>query len=361
MSRTSLMLISLCFATSAIGQTAQTAQMAQPLPREPRILAEPATVDVMPQASLDYPGGIKAYQGVPYHQPSGFNRLTMDIYAAKHKKQNQRQPLIVFIHGGGWMAGHSRQSGAFADFPDVLASIAQTGYVVASINYRLSGEAASPAAVQDAKLAVRWLRAHADDYGIDPEHVAVWGASAGGQIAGLLAASCGVKALQPDVAPPRDAVDGEGRALKSVVPQEVAAQSDCVQSAVLWYSPSNFASLLKGVSPSKVPPPIAAYLGCTAAAGCNADTIALASPITHVGRSTPPMLLIHGDADTSVPTQQSVEMAKALKAAGVDHELIILPGIEHSLIGKTPQATREASQKALAATLPFFARTLKAK
>jgi len=96
--------------------------------------------------------------------------------------------------------------------------IASRGYVVTSINYRLGGEAPFPAAIQDVKAAIRWLRAHSGEYGIDKDKFLVWGASAGGHLAALAGTSCGAKELEP--------VD---------LPDELATESDCVEATIGWY------------------------------------------------------------------------------------------------------------------------------
>src|SRR6185312_15847831 len=83
------------------------------------------------------------------------------------------------------------------DWPGVLASVAGRGYVVASVEYRLSGEARFPAAIQDVKAAIRWLRTHASQYGIEPRRAVIWGGSAGGQLAALAGTTCGIAALEP--------------------------------------------------------------------------------------------------------------------------------------------------------------------
>ncbi len=102
-----------------------------------------------------------------------------------------RRPLVVFVHGGGWWTANQRAASAFLDFPAVLANLAQRGYVVASIEYRLSGEAPFPAQLLDLQEAVRFLRANAARFGIDPAKVALWGMSAGAQLAALDAVTCG--------------------------------------------------------------------------------------------------------------------------------------------------------------------------
>src|SRR5207248_2881378 len=124
---------------------------------------------------------------------------------------------LVFIHGGNWRSGTTRSNSPFGDFPGLLAAIAAHGYVVASVEYRLSGEAPFPAALMDVKAAIRFLRSHARDYNLDQAHLASWGSSAGGYLALMAGVTCGVASLEP-------AAEGTGQPVPS----------DCVQATVDW-------------------------------------------------------------------------------------------------------------------------------
>src|SRR5256885_1317013 len=141
--------------------------------------------------------------GVVYWEPAGYRPLTLDLYLPGETVEPPPDgfPLVVFVHGGGWMGGDARRSGAFADFPGVLASLAARGYVVASVEYRLSGEATFPAAIQDVKAAIRRLRSDAAKYGIDPALAMTWGVSAGGPLPALPAGSCNGARLGAAAAP----------------------------------------------------------------------------------------------------------------------------------------------------------------
>ena len=251
------------------------------------------------------------------------------------------------------MGGDKRLILPFADWPGVLASLAARGYVVASINYRLSGEARFPAQAQDVKAAVRWLRLNAVKYAIDPDRAVTWGQSAGGHLASLAAVSCGVAALSPPAAAPASGPPDV----------TVATPSDCVQGAVAWFGLFDLATIqdqareVKALSRDDADAPEWRLLGCFAAA-CPPAQVTAASPVSYVDRTDPPMLLIVGSEDTLVPTKQTIEMAKRLAAAGVKHDVIVLPGINHSFIGRTAEATRDANLKALAATFEFIDRTI---
>jgi acetyl esterase/lipase len=126
---------------------------------------------------------------VTFAEPLGFRPLTMDLYLPP--EGGPPKPVVVFIHGGAWRSRTARDGGAFRDFPAVLASVAARNYVVASVNYRFSGEARFPAAVQDVALAIRWLRMHSAHFAIDSNRFVAWGSSAGGQIAAVLGRAAG--------------------------------------------------------------------------------------------------------------------------------------------------------------------------
>jgi acetyl esterase/lipase len=188
---------------AAIGLTAILMSAAAVWAQQPPAIAAQAVLeDHYPPQQVNFAGGVVGLSNLVYSTPAGFRPLTLDLYlppAAGGAKTPK--PLVIYIHGGGWSGGHSRNSGTFVDFPGVLASLAAKGYVVASLNYRLSGEAKFPAAEIDVKTAIRWLRTNAGKYGIDKTLIAVWGGSAGGHLAALTATTCGVAALEPPAPP----------------------------------------------------------------------------------------------------------------------------------------------------------------
>ena len=128
---------------------------------------------------LSFPGGVTALFDVTYANLRGFRPLTLDLY--QPSPRGMAMPLVVFVHGGGWNGGDTRHAAGFPDFPAELAKLAAQGYLVASVNYRLSGEARFPAAVHDVKFAIRWLRSQARELNLDVTRVALWGEGAGGQ------------------------------------------------------------------------------------------------------------------------------------------------------------------------------------
>ena len=184
------------------------------------------------------------------------------------------------------------------------------------------------------RAAIRFLRANADRYDIDPARFAVWGGSAGGQLAALAALDCGTAPRGEDKNNP-DA-------------------SDCVQAGAGWYGVYDFATMPKAAEPRAEN----RYLDCAPGA-CTPERIAAASPAAHVDPRDPPMLLLHGTGDKVVPAGQTEELATKLRAAKVPVEVKLMPGIGHSWVGANPAATRAASLDAINLTFAFFDRTLK--
>lgn len=287
---------------------------------------------IWPGRPATFPEGVIADGDIIYAQPLHYRPLRLDVY---RRPSDRPQPLIVHVHGGAWVNGTKRVAGPIRDFPAVLAQLAARGFVVASVEYRLDGEAKFPAAIQDVKAAIRFLRQHAQDYGIDSAHVGIFGESAGGQLAALAATSCGVTALEPAGSEPND-------------------PSDCVQAAAPWYGVYDFETV--PLPPGSTGP--APYLGC-ATSQCPPDKLRFASPVAYVDAKDPPMLLIHGAADTLVAPSQTVEFDKRLRAANVPVQTIMLPAVNHGLVGKSTEITAAAIHRALDATLAFFKVNLK--
>jgi acetyl esterase/lipase len=327
----------------------------------PEISADKAMADHYPTHDVALPNGVRGISGVVYSEPVGYRALTLDLYLPPTSRERPAGgfPVVLYIHGGGWLAGNARRSVPFVDFPSVLASLSAKGYVVASIEYRLSGEAKFPAQAEDVKASIGWLRRHASTYGIDSSRFVAWGVSAGGYLSSLAAVSCQTPALDPKQSAQNSVPD------TSAAPITTSNVSDCVQGAVAWYGVFDLATIAtqaqqdKAMSRDDPKAPEWQLIGCFGNSRCDPKQIAAASPVTYVNRNDPPMLLIVGSEDRLVPHQQTLEMAERLKAAGVQCELVILPGVSHSFIGKTPAETREANLKALDATFRFIDKTMK--
>lgn len=266
-----------------------------------------------PAQPVIFPGGVSVSPDQVYARLDGYRPLTLDLYQVPPKPKEAPRPAIVFVHGGSWAQGDARHAPGFEDFPALLASLAAKNYVVASVNYRLAREAHFPAAVQDVKSAVRWLRSHAADYNIDTTRVMIWGMDAGGQIAALVGASCGVNVLEP-------AADQGSKA---------PLASDCVQGVIDWAGPVDLASWdpNAGRTPSAgAETVLGAYLGCEPA-DCAPGTVRAASPLSYLQAMTPPFFIQHGEADAVVPVAQSRKFYDALQALHVPSTLVIYPGV----------------------------------
>lgn len=311
--------------------------VAQP-PVDAEISEKSAREDVFPHAEVAFPGDVAAWPQVEISNLDGFRPVRMDIYAPRDR--SQPRPAVLWIHGGGWSRGDARTSGAYANWPAVLASLAARGFVVASLDYRLSGEAKFPAQIQDVKAAIRHLRTQSGALGIDPSRVYLWGGSAGGHLASLATVTCGVGEYDPQ--PPTGRLSrSQINALKG---SKAPPVDDCVQGAALWYGVFD----LEHVPSVNV----AGLLGCDPAA-CR-DVARAASPLYRIGKNLPPMLLIHGTKDETVDVSQSKAMTAALQGAGAKAELLLIPDVDHGLTGSTPQITRDANLLALRQTFAFF-------
>lgn len=298
------------------------------------VAERPLADDPNPGAAKAWPGGVTSIADVRYAAISGFRRLTLDIYMPPRKAGPK--PLVLYVHGGGWMNSDSRHLGAVADFPALAARLAGEGFVVASVEYRHALEAKFPAQIQDVRAALRFLKGNAGRYGIDPARVGVIGGSAGGHLAGLLALSCGDRGL-----------DAAGTT--------APAGSECVQAFVGWYGVYDVATLAAG-RPRRQDDAIERLLGCTGP--CSAESIAAVSPVTYLDRNDPPSLLVHGEEDKTVPVSQSRELEARMKAAGVPVSTVYIPAVDHSFIGQTPADTRAATLRAVNASFDFLHREL---
>ena len=309
--------------------------------------------DRYPEVRVNFPGGVTSIPKQTFYSPSG-RAVWLDLYLPPQYRTTA-SPFVVYMHGGGWSGGTARTTGTFEDWPSVLASLSAKGYVVASVDYRLSGEAKFPAAIQDIKAAIRWLRTNATTYGVDKGRGLVWGPSAGGHLAALAAVSCGAAELEPVVAGQRG-----GAAAASPTPLE----SDCVQAAVGWYGIYDLkvdrarqAAPAAAANPNQGESGLGRFLGCNPSS-CPEAVLNAANPVHYVDPSDPPMLIIHGDADRTASPEHAKILHELLKSKGVRVELMMLPKIGHSWIGETHEATINASRTALAKTFEFIDATI---
>jgi acetyl esterase/lipase len=224
----------------------------------------------------------------------------VDLYVPR---SSSPVPLILFVHGGGFSRGDKgdQDPGPFVS----------DGYAFASVNYRLSGDAIFPAQLEDCKAAVRWLRANAAKFNLDPERFGAWGTSAGGHLVALLGTSGDTTLF--DV--------GENLEFSS----RVHAVAD-------WFGPTDFLQmdahrLPDGMGHNGAGSPESRLIGGPIQQ--NKDKVARANPITYISSNDPPFLIAHGDQDRLVPHHQSELLHSALIAARVPSTLITVKGGGH--------------------------------
>ncbi|HEY9734488.1 MAG TPA: alpha/beta hydrolase [Drouetiella sp.] len=215
----------------------------------------------------------------------------MDLYIPS--RAAKPMPVILWIHGGAWLMGDKE------DTPALF--FMKSGYAVASINYRYSSEAIFPAQIEDAKAAVRWIRANAEKYHFDTKRIVAFGNSAGGHLAALLGTTGDVKPLEGNLGN--------------------ADQSSKVQAVVDWCGPTDFIGIEEqGDAKNQLRPrdpkgPVAKLFGGLPSK--KRELAAAASPVTFVSNDDPPFLIMHGDHDNVVPIKQSSDFYEVLKAAHV--------------------------------------------
>lgn len=267
------------------------------------------------------PEGVRTVRDLAYGQAGG-RELALDLYLPPGEGA---KPLIIWVHGGAWRAGDRRG-------PSPALALLADGYAVAHISYRLSQTAKWPAQIEDCKAAVRWLRANAEKYRLDPKRFAAWGSSAGGHLVAMLGTSGGVAAL-----------DGATNDVKA---------SASVQAVVDWFGPTDFLQMNNAGSTMNHDAPDSPESQLIGAPiQQNKDAAAKANPITYIGRgeAPPPFLIMHGTRDPLVPFAQSELLGTALKTAGADVTLRPVPNAGHGFGGEANLApVREFLARALA-------------
>ncbi len=271
-------------------------------------------------------GSVRVLRDISYisdkTQPE-INSQILDLYVPT--KPYPLIPLVVFIHGGAWLQGDKSEGN------DIALLLAQNGFAVASLNYRFTDKAQHPAQLEDCQRSIAFLRSKAPDYGFNPDHIGVWGVSAGGHLAALLGTLSG---------------DHNGAAQSEI---EKASQ---VQAVCDWCGITNLASV-KNQAGSRTRidydtanGPVAKLLGGLAAD--KKELAAEASPVNHVSKGDPPFLIVHGDIDDLVPFAQSQELSEKLQKAGVPTKLVVVAGASHQL----------GSEQEVKRVIEFFKQTL---
>ena len=294
-------------------QSQPTAAGVEPVETQPTVQNEA----VLPSSEFDSSKLGTVAKDITYCTVDGVE-LKMDVY---YPSENiGRFPVTMYVHGGGWSSGDKAQGAGVVE----ISELQQAGFLVVSVNYRLAPEYEFPAMIEDVKCAVRSLRAHADEYNLDPNRIGVWGGSAGGHLVNLLGTTD--ESAGFDVG-------------------EYLEYSSRVQAVVDMFGPADLTVQFEGgyESASRV------FGGFDAA---------LASPVTYVTADDPPFLMLHGEKDALVPIEQSDILLAALQAAGVPAELVPVANAGHSFKpngGQISPSRKEITQL----VVTFFEEALK--
>lgn len=232
----------------------------------------------------------------------------LDIYFPAAPAAGKLLPAVVWIHGGGWKSGDKGE----ARGTEICTTLARAGYLAVSINYKLK-ENSWPVNLLDCKNAVRFLRAHAAEYHVDPARIAVAGGSAGGHLSLMVGFTTGQKGLEPEAPYP-----GVSSAVSCVIDMYGITNLSVHGQKNAKGEPTATNRLMNG------------SLVDFGAANDAADVFRVASPITYAVNGVPPILILHGRADTTVDFSQSEELVALLKARGVEPEFVALDGIGHT-------------------------------
>jgi acetyl esterase/lipase len=252
----------------------------------------------------------------------GGRRLALDLHMPAGVDQ---PPLIVWVHGGRWVLG---------DKSEVPMTFVAAGIATASLDFRQADEARFPAMVHDIKAAIRFLRAKASEYGYSTARVAIGGTSSGAHLAALVGTTNGHSVLEGTVG---DHLD----------------QSSDVEAILSYYGASNLTTILAQSTPQGLDVRVPALEALLGALPDRVPELAqLASPVTHVSQSAPPLLLLHGDRDPQMPVDQSYELEAAYTSRGLDVHFDLLRGAVHG--GESDFFSEERNAQAIA----FLRRTL---
>lgn len=283
-------------------------------PPDPTRLPLPPAAPVAP--------GVRLLRGAVYAVPEGSRPLEMDLWLPEEAPGPV--PVIVFVHGGAWRTGLRDDAGPrFRDWrPSPFARLARAGFAVACPDYRLSGEVTYPGQLHDLRAASAWLRTRSAELRLDSARTVLWGESAGGHLAALLALTAG------DLP---------------------------VRGCVTWYAPTDLARLAEDQPPGAYDPGDPGAFEALLIGGALTDApdrARNASPVSHVTPGAPPFLVLHGTDDVIVPYAQAERLVTALHGAGASAELVPVRGGDHLWVG----IAEEEVEQCFTASLDFAMR-----
>ena len=271
------------------------------------------------RAEPKVPEGITVHRDIVY-VTNGHERQKLDLYIPD---TGENLPLIIWVHGGAWLGGNKERYAP--------VEYLKSGYAGASLNYRLSQHAVFPAQIEDVKAAIRWIRANAKTYRLDPNRFAAWGSSAGGHLVAMLGMTGDITEFEVG---------------------ENLEMSSRVQAVVDYFGPTDFLQmdahrLPDGLVHDAPDSPESKLVGGPIQE--HKDRVARANPITYVSKDDPPILIIHGDQDKLVPYHQSVLLKEALEAVGAPVEFYRVEGGGHGWFRdpKVPELTKAFLEKHL--------------
>lgn len=255
-------------------------------------LALATKIEKLIDTEPEVPSDIEVFENIEYKNVDSIS-LQLDIY--KKKAQTAKRPVLIFIHGGSWSKGKR------SDYLPYLIDYAMKDYVTATVSYRLVKVAKYPAAVQDVKCAIKWIKDHADEYGIDANRVALVGGSAGGHLAMMA-----------------------GYDYNGSVDECSASSNGKVQAVVNLYGPIDLTTPY-----ARARPEITNFLGKTYEEA--PELFIESSPKTYISPDDPPTLTFHGTIDSLVPVSQADSLNSWLQSAGVVHDYHRLKGWPHAM------------------------------
>jgi acetyl esterase/lipase len=266
-----------------------------------------------------FPCRVRRIESIVYSSPGG-GPLLADLYLPE--EEQRPLPVIIWLHGGGWRFGDRRLG------PDLARFFTERGFAMLSIDYRLSGTARFPAAIEDVKTAVRWVRAQGGEHGLDPSRIGLWGASAGGHLAALAALSGPGTFEGPESE--YACLSSEVKAVSIGYPVVDFLQLDAHRAEMpeLDVDPSSF-TLPPAADPDSFE---SRFLGApilTVSELCRQ-----ANPVHYVREGAPPFLIVHGTADGAVPHMQSKLLFDALAEAGNHATLQLIEGLGHGFLNR---------------------------
>jgi len=268
----------------------------------------------------------EVHPNIVYHTANNYE-AKLDLYtSAESQKPSSPTPVVLVIHGGGWIAG-SKEERVLEMMPYL-----QMGFAAVNVEYRLAKSSLAPAAVEDCRCALHWVFANAKKYNFDPSRVVLQGGSAGGHLV-----------LTTGMLTPKDGFDNQcWTDDEDYWSKSPGTNSDPKVAAIVnWFGIADVLDELHGANAKGY---AVVWLGNQP----SADEIAKrVSPINYVNRNNPPIITIHGDKDTDVPVEQSRMMSAKLEKQGVEHQLNTIAGAEHGLADGDPQNVRQAYEAAI--------------